>query len=316
MRQSSILSRIQGSLHFGAGGGHHQGRPSTLFNEDDFDYAIELLPDDEYRQAAEALPEIVDFDEVELIADDSLVDYHLRPEDQRDEDDEDLELPADQEEKEDNNYVGDEVGGIQEDDIDQYAAVHGDDPNGGDIEMGQRASRLTARSRRSSAVNARTSMNRSETSPQKEYDLSITAFGTGPLPDLKRRSSHGVVSKREFSVRLNLLKSHKTWVEKAARRSSIGFQRQFPSSDKEAMDKFLVLMAQGIHVRRHQSGKVPEMVRLFSSTGCQCICWEKPKPIDLLQQRQREGVHQNGSTNAVFTAKYDRNIFDFFIASK
>lgn len=26
-----------------------EGRKSTVFNEDDFDYALELTPDDEYR---------------------------------------------------------------------------------------------------------------------------------------------------------------------------------------------------------------------------------------------------------------------------
>ena len=36
-------------------------------------------------------------------------------------------------------------------------------------------------------------------------------------------------------------------------RSSIGFHRHHPSSDKEAMDKFLVAMAGGVHVRRHQA---------------------------------------------------------------
>lgn len=40
---SNTLSRIHGSLLL------NPTRPSALFNEDDFDYAIELLPDDEYR---------------------------------------------------------------------------------------------------------------------------------------------------------------------------------------------------------------------------------------------------------------------------
>ena len=340
-RHSSILSRIQGSLLFGGGHAGHAGRPSTLFNEDDYDYAIELLPDDEYRQAAEALPDIVDFDEVELVADESLVDYHLRPEDQDDDDDDEEEEDKDvawqqnqQQQQQQLQYDIEEAGcelmdntpdcmndGVQADSAledmedgklprDSLACPH----------KKQRGSRLptttttgAAPGRKSSMCS--TTMDRSSLSPQKEYDTSITAMGTGPLT-ASRKLSHGVITKREFSMRLNLLKSHKTWVEKAARRSSIGFQRQFPSSDKETMDKFLVLMTQGIHVRRHQSNKVAEMVRLFSTTGCQFICWEKPKPIDLLQQRQREGVQVNGSTSAVFAAKYDRNIFDFFIASK
>lgn len=41
-------------------------RPSTALNEDDYDYAIELTPDDEYRQAAEALHSVSDFDDEDL----------------------------------------------------------------------------------------------------------------------------------------------------------------------------------------------------------------------------------------------------------
>ena len=37
------------------------GRPSTFANEDDYDYALELVPDEEYRQAAEELANIADF---------------------------------------------------------------------------------------------------------------------------------------------------------------------------------------------------------------------------------------------------------------
>jgi hypothetical protein len=41
-------------------------RQSSINNEDDYDYAIELLPDNEYREAAEALPSIIDFDDEDL----------------------------------------------------------------------------------------------------------------------------------------------------------------------------------------------------------------------------------------------------------
>jgi hypothetical protein len=71
------------------------GRPSNAHNEDDYDYAIELRPDDEYRyllliyfvcfwfsfmiainnilwyrQVAEALPDIIDFEDLEEYSDD------------------------------------------------------------------------------------------------------------------------------------------------------------------------------------------------------------------------------------------------------
>ena len=38
-------------------------RTSYSLNDDEFDYALELKPDDEYRQAAEALQAVRDFDE-------------------------------------------------------------------------------------------------------------------------------------------------------------------------------------------------------------------------------------------------------------
>lgn len=40
------------------------GRQSTCMNEDNYDYAIELNRDDEYRQAADALPNIAELDDV------------------------------------------------------------------------------------------------------------------------------------------------------------------------------------------------------------------------------------------------------------
>lgn len=46
------------------------------------------------------------------------------------------------------------------------------------------------------------------------------------------------------------------------------------------MDKFLVSMTKGVFVRRHQSHKMAETVKIFSTTGCRLICWEKPKNIN------------------------------------
>ena len=45
--------------------GLNVGRQSTCMNEDDYDYAIELKRDDEYRQAADALPNIAELDDVD-----------------------------------------------------------------------------------------------------------------------------------------------------------------------------------------------------------------------------------------------------------
>jgi hypothetical protein len=45
--------------------GKQSGRHSTCLNEDDYDYAIELKLDDEYRQAANAVPDINEFDDLD-----------------------------------------------------------------------------------------------------------------------------------------------------------------------------------------------------------------------------------------------------------
>ena len=43
----------------------NMNRHSTCMNDDDYDYAIELKMDDEYRQAANALPSIAELDDVD-----------------------------------------------------------------------------------------------------------------------------------------------------------------------------------------------------------------------------------------------------------
>jgi hypothetical protein len=62
---------------------------------------------------------------------------------------------------------------------------------------------------------------------QSNYDDTITGIGTMPLKysdnvgNATRRASSevsGVVSKREFSLRIRLLANHRKWVEKAARK--------------------------------------------------------------------------------------------------
>ena len=45
--------------------GRKQSRTSTCLNDDDYDYAIELKLDDEYRQAADALPSIAELEDLE-----------------------------------------------------------------------------------------------------------------------------------------------------------------------------------------------------------------------------------------------------------
>jgi hypothetical protein len=62
--------------------------------------------------------------------------------------------------------------------------------------------------------------------------------------------------------------------------------------------------------------RLSEVVRLFSSTGCRTIQWEKPRARDLHNQRRQQGVYEEGGTSAVYTSNYDRSAFDCCIASK
>jgi hypothetical protein len=57
--------------------------------------------------------------------------------------------------------------------------------------------------------------------------------------------------------------------------SSAAYMKNHVSSDKDSMDKFIVALTRGIHVRRHQEGCAAELVRLFSDDGCQSVGWEK-----------------------------------------
>ena len=97
------------------------------------------------------------------------------------------------------------------------------------------------------------------------------------------------------------------------------------------MDRFLITLNQGIHIRRHQANKSSELVRLFSTSGCQQIQWEPPKAIELHRQRLKEEqessntIGNSSSTNninsingpsAYASNNYDQSLVDFFIAGK
>eukprot|EP01031_Cornospumella_fuschlensis_P037259 gene37259-45232_t len=248
-------------------------RPSAVFNDDDFDYALELRPDDEYRQVAELLPDIVGFDEVEI---------------------DPTELFSSHDSTED-----DDAGPLDIENRSPFSPSslsHGRSPTR-DIE---------------SNVPVRPSLpeiagRRSSTGVQGTfyYDHTITGIGTLPMNSSpaknRRRSSevsrHSLITKQEFSSRLEILGSQKKWVERAARKSSLGFSNRFHLDPKSAMDRFLVHMARGVLVRRHQAYKVAEYVCLFSTTGCREICWEAPR-----QTEEKKSV------------KADRGVFDWCIA--
>ena len=57
---------ISSKAQFGGSGGHIKpSRLSTSLNEDTYDYALLLVPDDEYRQAAASLPRISEYEDLD-----------------------------------------------------------------------------------------------------------------------------------------------------------------------------------------------------------------------------------------------------------
>lgn len=99
----------------------------------------------------------------------------------------------------------------------------------------------------------------------------------------------------------------------------MGFSKHRHCSEKEAIDQFLVLLAGGVHVRRHQNRKVSEMVRLFSTTGGKLIQWEKPRAMELFVQREGEKqlppLRQRNSTITHPSHHLESSAFDCCIAS-
>ena len=57
---------VSSKAQFGGSGGHVKpSRLSTSLNEDTYDYALLLVPDDEYRQAAASLPRISEYEDLD-----------------------------------------------------------------------------------------------------------------------------------------------------------------------------------------------------------------------------------------------------------
>lgn len=145
---------------------------------------------------------------------------------------------------------------------------------------------------------------------------------------LKRSASNnsngsvGGISLSHFSFRLKFLERQKAWVEKAARRSSVGYYQKYFSSEKEAMDKFLLTMAKGIVIRRHQRNKLAEPVRLFSTTGCKVIQWERAERGEIegegggSSSRHRSSITSLERGAQLYRHYQDSSLFHCFIASK
>ena len=155
----------------------------------DYDYAVELQPDDEYRQVAESHPHIADFDD-EIFISAQLITSFSRLE-------------------EDNDY---------------------------------------------------------------EHDDGIHSPGTLPSSDCGQQTETDI-DEAYFFRKMTILKHQRQWVQRASRRSSHGFQKQYFESDKSTVDRFLVSLASGISVVRHQSCQRSESVWLASVDGCRTITW-------------------------------------------
>lgn len=95
----------------------------------------------------------------------------------------------------------------------------------------------------------------------------------------------------------------------------------FPVNENQILERFLLTMAGGVHIRRHQKNKLSEVVRLFSVNGCKSILWEKPQALKLLQERRKlrrenreheevQGVNNRFSGDIAIEHIDDRSIFD------
>lgn len=255
-----------------------KGRLSSFLNEDDFDYALELRPDDEYRLVAEKLPQILDFEELDLndpkyaphspsLVSETKPSSPLK-----------FARPAMKKQKSMVESISEftKVGRTYIRSFFYPQAASGNS----DVEMGLK------------------------TSPSKRPNLTIT------IPE------DDIISESDFRSQMGLLKTQKLWVESARRRSSMSYMSKFMISDKTVHDKFLVFLFNGIHVRRHQAFHISEMIRLSSRDGGKTVIWTKSNPVELITQRRKEGVNIEGSTKAVYAAAHDSNGFDYCIRCK
>ena len=266
-----------------------ESRQSLLMNEDDFDYALELKPNDEYRQVAEALPQLVDFDEIDL---------------------EDL-LPCDEQStklQSSSFSLRKRLSSFDERMLQLHTHTQllsvSPVPSPTDKKNNKDA---LAKDRGSDANATNTEFGGGSTSLENASCSDGSSDKAGSNSSISRRWR---ISKKEFAYRIGLLEKHRKWTETSARRSSLGFYKHYPQSDKETMDKLLVTLAGGIQVRRHQSYKVSELIRLFSVNGCRTIEWEKPKRKVIVDS----GVILPGNIDRVTKSDREDAAFNYCIA--
>ncbi len=324
------------------------GRPSVAGNEDDYDYAIELVPDVEYRKSAKILGNISDFED----ADEYIESLLMEEEGEGLEDDHvstpERESSIDAMKSKENvrsssgesiDIFKDEANGNQEESIkssslsffsrflgvfEKKSAEKG--PTSSPTRVGADGLQSPSISgeaikQNSSVMNIKLSpfgdmhgeLESGKTAVQKEEEHGgettsaesgtedVDQMGNDDVSHIAEEEELGltpreaaiIISRKQFLTRIGVLSKKRNWVEKAARRSSIGFHQKYNVTDKAVMDAFLVAMTSGIHVRRHQKGRFSEMVRLMSDDGCKTVSWGQVNPVELAFQRSREGVAVN-----------------------
>jgi hypothetical protein len=81
-------------------------------------------------------------------------------------------------------------------------------------------------------------------------------------------------------------------------------------------------MAKGILVRRHQRNKIAQSVRLFSTTGCKTVHWERPQsgedgdPTSGDNNKSIYGLFDYENSTRKYVRYQDTSLFHCFISSK
>jgi hypothetical protein len=82
------------------------------------------------------------------------------------------------------------------------------------------------------------------------------------------------------------------------------------------MDRFLLTMAKGIEIRRHQKNKTAETVRLFSTTGCKMIQWERVDNFNTNDEDSNSEEDFVNESSRQYARNRDMSLFHFFATSK
>lgn len=80
------------------------------------------------------------------------------------------------------------------------------------------------------------------------------------------------------------------------------------TTDKLNMDRFIIALSSGVHVRRHEAHHLAEVVRLYSNNGGRTIKWGPKVALDLANQRQR--THNENGSSVMYANTGDDNGFD------